>query len=134
LETVPRLPKHFNNDKHEQECARCNEWKSYNDFPDDTHKKNGKYSLCYTCKWWRYRERNFNTTQEALMQLWEQQKGICPICLQPLAELYDVSNHIDHDHVTGRVRGWVHWRCNNFLTGLEQRLHNLAGILSYLRA
>ena len=53
--------------------------------------------------------------------MFEQQKGVCPLCL---GRLYRPGNAegkraaaVDHDHRSKRVRGLVHWRCNRFLIG-----------------
>lgn len=44
-------------------------------------------------------------------QLFDKQGGICPLCL---GELPDNSRQtaIDHDHMTGEVRGLLHLGCN----------------------
>lgn len=42
------------------------------------------------------------------------QHGRCPICLKPLE---GISNPVDHDHVTGVVRGVLHTYCNHRVLG-----------------
>lgn len=36
------------------------------------------------------------------------QQGQCPVCLRPV----DLWDSVDHEHVTGRLRGVLHARCN----------------------
>lgn len=47
------------------------------------------------------------------------QKGLCWICD---VELSSVTPCLDHDHVTGRIRGVLCANCN----GIEGKIHNLA--------
>ena len=44
-------------------------------------------------------------------RLYRKQEGICPLCLLPLPK--EPSKYaLDHDHVTGEVRGVLHMGCN----------------------
>lgn len=43
-------------------------------------------------------------------ELRRNQKGICPLCLQPLSAEEAV---LDHDHVTGHCRAALHSHCNS---------------------
>lgn len=52
-------------------------------------------------------------TTEIYNKLYESQKGICPICLKPLAPMDQTNaNAVDHNHRTGDVRGILHKGCN----------------------
>lgn len=58
------------------------------------------------------------------------QLGLCPICLEPLLELSDIC--IDHDHITGRVRGLLHRKCNMLVGVIEPMLDKIDNIFKYL--
>ncbi|GAA2592394.1 hypothetical protein GCM10009863_01710 [Streptomyces axinellae] len=47
--------------------------------------------------------------------LFDEQFGICPVCLKPDPE------HVDHDHETGRVRGVLCFSCNAALGQFKDR-------------
>jgi len=44
-------------------------------------------------------------------KLFAEQEGICPLCLLPLPE-ETRQTAIDHDHITGEIRGLLHLGCN----------------------
>jgi hypothetical protein len=58
-------------------------------------------------------ERKFGLTQGEYDELLALQDGGCAICGELPGQL--VSLHVDHDHVTGEVRGILCVRCNNAL-------------------
>ena len=45
-------------------------------------------------------------------RLYEEQGGICPLCLEPIELGKRGQVALDHDHVTGEVRGLLHTSCN----------------------
>jgi 5-methylcytosine-specific restriction endonuclease McrA len=57
--------------------------------------------------------RKFGLTIEQYEALLQRQGGRCAICRSPGNG--SVSLHVDHDHVTGRVRGLLCFRCNGGL-------------------
>jgi hypothetical protein len=58
-------------------------------------------------------KRKFGLTPDEFDELLELQDGGCAICGELPSER--VSLHVDHDHVTGEVRGILCMRCNNAL-------------------
>ena len=56
----------------------------------------------------------YGLTQKQYEYMWKLHKGLCWICNRPPKK---VRLNIDHDHVTGRVRGLLCFRCNKFLVG-----------------
>lgn len=65
---------------------------------------------------------------------WEKQKGRCAFCGESM--VYDSNtNHLDHDHETGRKRGLVHAKCNHQIAGIENTLKSvgLKRALQYLQ-
>jgi 5-methylcytosine-specific restriction endonuclease McrA len=58
------------------------------------------------------------------------QSGCCAVCLRPLS----VKNcHVDHDHVTGRVRGILCFNCNGGLGQFRDDIRLLRRAARYLR-
>lgn len=65
--------------------------------------------------------------------MFEAQKGICPLCRNAL--LFNHSTHVDHDHATGRVRGLLCHHCNLLLGHIRgDRASTLARALAYLES
>lgn len=56
------------------------------------------------------------SSPEELLEVWKSQEGVCECCGDPL-EILD--SHADHDHDTGRFRGFVHPKCNLIIGLIE---------------
>lgn len=54
----------------------------------------------------------------------------CELCLR---EMPPERMHLDHDHVTGKFRGWLCRRCNMALGGLGDTVTGVERALAYLR-
>lgn len=67
-----------------------------------TSADNKRYKLKYT----------YGITVEDYQRLLQSQEGLCAICRLPPG---DEVLHVDHDHVTGKVRGLLHSNCNRGL-------------------
>lgn len=76
-----------------------------------------------------YIKREYNLTPEELSSLKDIQKGLCALCLEPPPE--GILLHIDHDHLTGEVRGLLCQRCNKLLAGVD-RVEWLAQAIDYV--
>lgn len=70
----------------------------------------------------------YGLSTEDFQKLYENQKGLCPICKRSL----DRDLNIDHDHTTNKVRGILHRSCNLFLGNFEKRIEQLSDITHYL--
>lgn len=75
-----------------------------------------------------YKLRKYGIGSEDLKLLREQQRGLCAICEQT-GELV-----IDHDHVTGKVRGLLCHACNKGLGMFADTPDCLVSAATYLRA
>lgn len=65
---------------------------------------------------WRYALKTlYLLTPEQYGDMLIEQSGRCSLCTEPLVGKVDV----DHDHVTGKVRGLLHHRCNVALPYIE---------------
>jgi hypothetical protein len=56
----------------------------------------------------------------------EQQSGLCALCRIRPAE------HVDHDHMTGRVRGVLCFNCNGGLGQFKDSIASLRAAIDYL--
>lgn len=65
--------------------------------------------------------RRIKTTEVVLVKkaIYDQQKGICPLCKTYMATLSDAC--LDHNHDTGLIRGVLCRNCN----GIEGKIKNL---------
>ena len=59
------------------------------------------------------------------------QNGCCAICKIKLEDGYLV--HVDHDHITGKVRGILCRWCNTGLGNFRDSLKSLKSALEYLK-
>jgi hypothetical protein len=93
--------------------------------------KNNRDKLRVTSR--RYRlKKNFGLTEDQYNQLLEKQSGKCAIC--------KVSNNsqkyfpVDHDHITGKVRGLLCISCNMALGKFRDSKEIVKAALDYLSA
>lgn len=71
---------------------------------------NRRCRQCVTASAQKQRFARYGITVEDYERLWEIQNGACPICDGSL--LGERNAHIDHDHITGQVRGLLCSQCN----------------------
>lgn len=74
--------------------------------------------------------RVFGLTPQQLNQMKVDQQGLCAICFQP--EPLKRSLAIDHDHVTGKVRGLLCTRCNTALGMIQEDVEILINMTAYI--
>jgi hypothetical protein len=70
---------------------------------------------------------NYGMTLEDYERMYEEQGGICPICLNHFDKLY-----VDHNHQTGQVRGLLCSQCNTAIGKLRESKENLQRAIEYL--
>jgi predicted nucleic acid-binding Zn ribbon protein len=72
-------------------------------------------SVCsQKCRARRKTLRQYGLSMSGFEDLVAAQGGLCACCGKPLVDS-DRASAVDHDHVTGRVRGVLHWQCNGAL-------------------
>lgn len=77
------------------------------------------------------RLRKYNITKEQFDAMFAAQSGLCAICGDDLLNgRYGVC--VDHNHVTGKVRGLLCHPCNRGLGQFRDRLDLLANAAEYL--
>jgi hypothetical protein len=53
--------------------------------------------------------------------MFEEQKGLCAVCKEPLIAVHDRDTCVDHCHTSKKVRGLVHWYCNILVGVFEKK-------------
>jgi hypothetical protein len=95
-------------------------------FPEQAHKKDFGYDLM----------KNYGLSLDAYKTMWESQKGCCDCCGIHESK-FKRKLHIDHDHVTGQVRGQVRGllctRCNPGIGYFEDSVDKLEMAIAYLK-
>lgn len=85
----------------------------------------------YSRRWYAEHgiKKAYGLTREQVDLMIEAQDGRCAICASTPDRL-----HVDHDHVTGRVRGMLCGRCNRALGLMADEPDRLEAAARYLRA
>ena len=122
-------------------CPDCHQWKPESDFPRNKNYKDDGHPSCKPCHNARGKEskqrlyggsRHYHLMRrygigaaefDALVAL---QGGVCPICGRETPE------HVDHDHVTGAVRGILCFNCNGGLGQFRDSTDALRAAAIYL--
>ena len=71
--------------------------------------------------WW-YKSK-FNITLDDYDRMFEEQKGVCAICGQPQKSSRRLA--VDHNHITGKIRGLLCTVCNTDLGWYERQKENI---------
>lgn len=71
-------------------------------------RENGKYRAGHI-------RRRYGVTPEQESEMWQRQGGCCAICGKGLSGPGQRDTHLDHDHRTGLVRGFLCVACNQGL-------------------
>jgi Recombination endonuclease VII len=79
---------------------------------DDNRRKYCSVTCAQTAKSLREAERRYGITMAGYRRLWLAQGGICVICQKPQRDARTRLLVIDHDHITGSVRGLLCSHCN----------------------
>lgn len=127
-----------------KKCTKCGEVKDVAEF------KKGKYpSWCMECdndnaKKWRsnhteqiktarriaWLKHKYSVTPGFYDKLYIEQGGFCAICG---GDNKGKTMHIDHDHITGKIRGLLCNRCNMGLGNFGDNIKSLTGAIEYLK-
>lgn len=90
----------------------------------DSHKSKSRAHLI---KWKRI-NKQYGISESDVGDILKSQKYICPICNVSIAKKY----HIDHCHITKKVRGLLCSRCNQGIGLLKENKDNFLRAISYL--
>ena len=85
---------------------------------------------------WKYL-RKFGLTEADIRKIEEKQRGLCPICEQPLRRIDPATNKpvkvcLDHNHRTGKARGLLDDACNKGLGSFDDNIQSLRNAVAYL--
>lgn len=142
-----------------KECSKCKLNKCTSLFYKDSSRSDGLQKLCKPCdndrvrerkkrtgykespeksKRWRAKnksktrfqriKRKYNIDEEGFNDILESQGNSCEICKS--SEWLPV---VDHDHLTGSVRGLLCSNCNTALGLLKENEDSVMGLLNYIR-
>lgn len=124
-------------------CTKCN---GPGPFYKDSSHKSGLMSHCKKCvnsgvtarrqkhsvaHSYKRRAKRYGLTTEELDSLWSKQQGLCGICNNSLK--LGKKTHVDHNHVTGQVRGLLCENCNRGLGLFKELEQNLLNAVAWLR-
>lgn len=142
-------------------CATCRELKGPEAYSKNVRNAWGLQSICKECQsqwqrenpekrrdsWNRYRKatylvKTYGITLERYAEIFEEQGGVCAVCLRPGGDPRDNRQplHVDHDHsccstkkTCGKcVRGLLCKPCNTALGALQDDPVVLARAITYL--
>lgn len=79
-------------------------------------------------------------TWEQWQLFWSAQDGLCAGCKGHFAHPFDkrslvlgLKPEVDHDHVTGKIRGLLCRQCNDFLGKIQDNRKTLQNLVDYLK-
>jgi len=106
-------------------CTKCHRVLSVEEFHKCTKTLSGLQPHCKTCRA-DYQWKNYGITREKADKLLASQGGVCGACQKPN------KLHVDHDHKSGKVRGFLCGPCNRALGMLQDDPQVIKGLLRYL--
>lgn len=138
-------------------CTKCKQTKSVSEFQKDRYKNTGYCTRCKQCVLpskrasyiryksdhakrdkvrkndiWYQRKFTYGINKEDYFRMLSDQGGVCAICKQvPKGDIERVL-HVDHNHVTGKVRGLLCRHCNHAIGQLKDSLTILRNACQYL--
>lgn len=108
-------------------CSKCKEIKTIERFQKDKQKPSGFSSYCKDCRRESKIKKLYNISSDEYDNLYESQMGRCKICNNQHIRL-----HIDHCHVTGRVRGLLCSKCNMAIGLFNDNIEVLKETIKYI--
>lgn len=121
-------------------CGRCRQSLPRENFAKNSAKKDGLQERCKDCRAEHYKstgyadkayenriKRQYNLSLEELKWFEKQQEGCCAICKDNTQKLF-----VDHDHMTGEVRGLLCHYCNTGIGLFMDNPDRLKSAIQYL--
>jgi hypothetical protein len=81
-----------------------------------------------------FRQR-YKISLEEIIDLLKSQNNLCKICKNIVLYIKEKGNRwavVDHDHLTGKIRGIICNKCNSALGFFEDKIENLKSAIQYL--
>ena len=122
-------------------CPSCGEHKPIDEFPRNRSTRDGRGAYCKPCHNRQGREnkiknhggtrhyhlkRRYGITGDEAAAMLAAQGGLCAICRERPAD------HVDHDHLSGRVRALLCFNCNGGLGQFRDDRELLLAAVEYL--
>lgn len=144
-------------------CSKCGLEKDLISFFKHKISKDGHTARCKECikdynkinaprikerkKFWRDNNKEklnsrslfnrYKITQEQYNELYNRQNGRCSICNKEETNKHQNGNikklSVDHNHITGKIRGLLCWRCNLVLGKINEDIDISTKITEYLQ-
>jgi len=77
-------------------------------------------------------KRQYNITIKEYTKLFNRQEGKCAICGRHQNEFIQ-RFHVDHDHISGKIRGLLCYHCNPMLGYAKNDINILKNAIKYLK-
>lgn len=120
--------------KHGNELSPLRKREKKNDIVYECRIKNcsRKYMAKELCGKHYNIERTYGITAEQFESMVSESNGLCEICG---GEPHGIGNtlHVDHDHITNKVRGVLCSNCNTSLGGFQESIETLLKAVNYLK-
>lgn len=111
-------------------CRTCLEWVSKDGFRKAVREKSDTRGTCKKCAV----AQMYGMNKDEYVGLVESTGPLCPICFREFSDVPNGSErHVDHDHVTGQVRGIICEACNRALGLFGDSVDALLSAAAYLR-
>lgn len=104
-------------------CSKCGQLKWDSEFPSE-HETRCKH--CRRDEDWK---RRYGITPQQYLAMYNKQDGCCAICKRDIGDDYLA---VDHDKITGKVRGLLCRNCNVGIGMLGEDISNLMRAIQYL--
>ncbi len=126
-------------------CTKCGESKPITEYykTGKGDKRHGSCKTCYKAKVAQNKDpakirdrglqKAYGITSEEYERMLESQGGCCAICKCPPPDHRKKFLAVDHDHVTGKVRGLLCDNCNRGIGLLGDSLDRILDVVEYLR-
>jgi hypothetical protein len=118
-----------------QRCCKCKQWKAHSEFYNSRSGVNGLKGECKPCCTNRRaidQLAKYGFTPADFNNLLASQHGKCAICSSE-ANVNGSRLFVDHDHITGKVRGLLCHHCNVAIGSLRDDPELLERAAKYLR-
>ena len=117
-------------------CSYCNKRKSNCEFRFRKD-QNKYYTQCKACQSLKTKAKTYNTTPEKIKELMRSSNHQCQICgiAEEEASHGQTSHYglyIDHDHITGNLRGMLCHKCNLMVGHADDSVETLKSAIAYL--
>lgn len=116
-------------------CTKCLVYKTVDEFPIQSISSTGIRADCKECAVKAERKRVYGITSEEYAELLVKQDGVCAVCFRPETNTFRgriKQLSVDHNHLTGNIRGLLCSKCNTALGLLQENKLIIQSLIRYL--